>query len=1456
MAIADLFQAIFTGAGLQALDQEFPFYPLTSPGMPLPGESFLAAAQSQGDPAVEIEGSGANKRLVSHGPFLQYLYRRALYDADFSLPVQVRGQRRMADLVPGHLLGSDTANFAGGPRLADVFLIGKNPGHDEVRLRRNFVGPTSGVLFDALSELGVSDVEWSRWYATNLVRWPQLDAQSDGIPISHRKDCAIFLEQELRLVRPRYVLCLGSDASKALLGTEYGVKSLVGRVLDKQLVTSAPGQASPLHRLRVMGLTHPAQVWRHPELYDEFKNQLGLFISLINGADIGNREKGLRHVNVYTARALAAIVEEIRNDPDPMRRILAIDGEWEGAYPAEPGAYLRTVQFSSKHGEGITVVLRHQGGSPAFVPSIADAVRLLNRLFKTDAAAGWYPRIGGHFLRADLPWLIHAGIDVRDEYAPAEKIEDLRAKGGFETGLQYHAVNEAASYRLTDMEIRLTTVPVYDGPVKEAITDYCRQHDIGKDDLEGFGFLPDWVLHPDYIYPGAVEHSYACLHGGSLVQLADGSWKRIRELVRDKYAGCVKAYSDGGVVDAPVVGWHRSEARQQEWFRIRTEGAIFGKHGLLGPVFTPDHRVLTQRGKVRVDSLVPQQDGVLTEEPAFNSEQLSVFLGSLLGDGGFTRKNGAGVGFGFSQRAGKLGYLQWKAAVFAAWLPQFRRREYPRYETPFMRYFSHLAQRFPTHPVAKHGSRKAVITPELLENLGDLGLAVWYQDDGTLVRRSYDGVPGSCRIYATLPGDEAALVVAWLTRRVGRGVTYNQRSRFIQFGRGAVEALHERICPYMHPEMGYKTWLPVVAAYRTDTSRLSYYDPVREVVPQRYSGAHRGNGVRYCLTVEGAGNFLTKAGFVSNCYDPDGTRRIAIKCMEPGGLLDKDWYDQPSWEPYFLGHRASLGVLQMEMEGIALDKGRMDKLALLYLNAYEALLASFRQHINWPAFNPKSHPQCRAVLFGDRYAVRVDKATGQATPIRPETAVTLNLPPLKTTGKRSKLWADVMSRGEEGAYTPSTDKEVLGIVGHQHRLAMQLRDLRFIAQTLSGALRRPTLTEDEEDFVLDENDNMVYADGIAPWVHKDGKIRTHVSQNKETGRYATARPPLQNLASRREDDYARILGVYDGEGKPKGDYLDIFPSPLYCHPVRSIFCADPGYIMLEADLSMAEVAMLAWLSDDLKMIDYVRRGALDKSDPDYYEIHSQTAVQVFRLNCEPTKKGLSKAGYNSLRTAAKNVRFGIPYGRQAEAISRQCREEGVHASPEDCQRIVDFWHYEHPQATAFLAECRARSQNPRWLSTLYGRKRRFIRSSDRSVIGEQERQAQNFPIQGGVADAVQTAIYNFCCYQRQHPDAGFRMLLQNHDALLFKVPISEVSHFINTVLPLCMIEQVPIWPRFLDGRPMSVSAPYYFSIETKLNLNWGESITVEDAKRIGLRLDIPVATARRFGVDEKLLLSA
>lgn len=1060
-----MFEDLRRGVVSAELEQQFPFYPLTSPGMPRPGLDFLKVATYLGDP--NYAALSPDESPVT-GWNLNMLYRRALYDEQFRMAVAVKDTVKTAEFVPGHRLGDSTRDADGGPRPSRVMLLGKNPGKEEVAERQQLVGPASSILFEALAELGVSDTEWLTWYATSLVKWSQLDAQSDGVPMSHRKDCEILLQQELRLVRPDYLLCLGSDASKFMLGL--GVQSLVGRCVPYTFRVDAPGQPETWHTTQVMAVTHPGQVLRRPEMYDEFKTQLALFVSLTNGTEIGGKELFIKHESVYTLDRLRQIIDRLR-DGSVRNPVIAVDGEWHGEYPTNKGAYLRTVQFSAAHGEAFNVVLQHQGGTDAFKPCPAAAIQELHRLLKYDPAADWRPRVGGHFFRADLPWLLQAGLDLRDEYAPAATIAEAKHSGGWDTSLAYHAVNEAASYGLTDMLVRLTTAPVYDTPVSDAVAGYCQRHGIERKNLEGYGFLPEWVLHP---------------------------------------------------------------------------------YGL---------------------------------------------------------------------------------------------------------------------------------------------------------------------------------------------------------------------------------------------------------------------------------------------YDADVTRRIAMRLMGEGGLLDKDWFGNAVWEPYWRAHRASLGFLEMEMNGLLLDKARIDELAAGYVDANAKLLVAFRQDIGWPAFNPSSVHHVIAFMFGEQYVKKLDAKTRERVDVRPVGAMCLNLTPLKTTGKRSKLWSDVVMHGTAAQFSPSTDRESLGILGHANPYAMRLRDLKFVTQTLRGPLRRPVV--DQQGQTLVEEDGFVYEAGLAAELQDDGRVHTHLQQVKETGRASSSRPPLQNISKRREGDYSRILGTWGidkqtRQPKYDGDYPHVFPAPAYRHAIRTVFRAAPGCVFLESDFTGAELAMMAWLSGDETMTEQVRRNVLPENHPDHFDIHSNTAVRVFRLDCPPTKKGMKAAGVGLLRVAAKNVNFGVPYGRAALAIARQCREEGVDVTEEQCQQIIDFYFEQYPRTEVFLANCRQHSQEQRWLAGPFGRYRRFTATRDRSVRGEQERQSQNFPIQNGVADAMNEAVANFTAYRREDPSVEFRLALQIHDALLFEVPIPHLRRFKAEVLRQCMIDRVPIFPRTLDNVPMPVVEPYHFGIDTEVFINWGQELHAEEAAALGI----------------------
>lgn len=562
-------------------------------------------------------------------------------------------------------------------------------------------------------------------------------------------------------------------------------------------------------------------------------------------------------------------------------------------------------------------------------------------------------------------------------------------------------------------------------------------------------------------------------------------------------------------------------------------------------------------------------------------------------------------------------------------------------------------------------------------------------------------------------------------------------------------------------------------------------------------------------------------------YDADVTRRLA-KVRIP--QLCRDSYGNNCWEAMWMNMRALPAVLEINTTGLMIDKDRVDQLTLTYMTARANLEQRIREWARWPDFNLNSVQQVREFLFGEKYNGKIREPGTPPIRLRPEKAKSLKLDPILSTDKRPVPWEEVRERGQEDEKTPSTDKTSLSLLAQENQSVPRwqkkkrkrvvfdfstqvnwIRDYRFISQVLKSSLRPPLLKDDGDNkssYRLDDSGHYVYAGGIAASICDDGRVRTHIYPTKETGRWSSARPALQNLSKRREPDYKRILG------------------DSYSYPLRTIIMSSPGHVLVEVDFVGAELFGAAIMSGDRNMIDHSKRNQLPEDHPDFYDIHSNVAKLAFGLGCEPTKAGLYSIGQSHMRIVAKSVVFGIMYGRGAKAIALAAKEEGVIISVDEAQRVIDTVFSMYPDLRKFFDDCGKRALRERWLCGAFGRFRRFPAARDEKLHGDFERQGMNFPMQNMVADAVDHACDNLDTYRRELPeddDFGFSIVLQIHDALLFEVLNEHVERLIDEVIPFCMVDQIPIYPCYLDGSPKhDPDAPYHFGIDVEVSHHWGE----------------------------------
>jgi len=130
-------------------------------------------------------------------------------------------------------IGTQTV-FGEGPKSAMVMFVGEQPGDQEDRAGRPFVGPAGQLLDEVLEQVGIIRDEC---YVTNAVKhfkWEPRGTRRIHAKPSAREvsACQPWLVREIELVQPKILVCLGSTAAQSLLGRDFRVTQRRGEVMQ------------------------------------------------------------------------------------------------------------------------------------------------------------------------------------------------------------------------------------------------------------------------------------------------------------------------------------------------------------------------------------------------------------------------------------------------------------------------------------------------------------------------------------------------------------------------------------------------------------------------------------------------------------------------------------------------------------------------------------------------------------------------------------------------------------------------------------------------------------------------------------------------------------------------------------------------------------------------------------------------------------------------------------------------------------------------------------------------------------------------------------------------------------------------------------------------------------------------------------------------------------------------
>lgn len=248
-----------------------------------------------------------------------------------------------------------------------------------------------------------------------------------------------------------------------------------------------------------------------------------------------------------------------------------------------------------------------------------------------------------------------------------------------------------------------------------------------------------------------------------------------------------------------------------------------------------------------------------------------------------------------------------------------------------------------------------------------------------------------------------------------------------------------------------------------------------------------------------------------------------------------------------------------------------------------------------------------------------------------------------------------------------------------------------------------------------------------------GRLHTEFTQMVSTGRMSSSSPNLQNIPKKQ---------IY-----------------------RSCFIAQPGYKLITADMSGAELRILGNLSADPIFVDSYARGL---------DLHTRTASEMFGISYNDVKK--------DRRDAAKAINFGLCYGLSKYGLARRLK-----ITEDEAEGYIASYFERYKGVKKLLERSAKAAVVHRASTTVSGRKRFYTLppaghpdfDKMRRAI---EREGKNAVIQGANADTIKEAM--ILLVKRLEGKAG-RLLLTVHDELVVEAredEAYEIKHIVENSL--------------------------------------------------------------------------
>ena len=227
--------------------------------------------------------------------------------------------------------------------------------------------------------------------------------------------------------------------------------------------------------------------------------------------------------------------------------------------------------------------------------------------------------------------------------------------------------------------------------------------------------------------------------------------------------------------------------------------------------------------------------------------------------------------------------------------------------------------------------------------------------------------------------------------------------------------------------------------------------------------------------------------------------------------------------------------------------------------------------------------------------------------------------------------------------------------------------------------------------------------------------------------------------------------------------------------VKSCIEADPGCVLIEADLSGAEAWVTAALSEDHALLTRLRAGT---------KLHRWRASELFH---KPETE-ITEEEYSGAKTAGHALNYGMEWATFMKDVNKVADRTGFAINAAQAKAIRAAYHQLHPGLAPWYDRVLVKLATKGVMQTCFGRRRTFYGRNRGEKLGDAHREAIAYEPQSTIADLLNRGMLR---WWRQHDGRVGELLAQVHDSVIVQTTEAR-GRMVAELVKRCLSEDITV----------------------------------------------------------------